>query len=124
MKLSEISIDRPVTRDGSIAEHVEHQRLATKGSVLETRTDHLARLEVSDDESADYVDKLSSILDLVAQLGELDTQDVVPMAHPLDMTQRLRPDEVTEINERDRFQLNARETGDGFYRVPKVIEQG
>jgi aspartyl-tRNA(Asn)/glutamyl-tRNA(Gln) amidotransferase subunit C len=46
------------------------------------------------------------------------------MAHPLDMTQRLRPDEVTEINERDRFQLNARETGDGFYRVPKVIEQG
>jgi aspartyl-tRNA(Asn)/glutamyl-tRNA(Gln) amidotransferase subunit C len=85
---------------------------------------HLARLEVSDGESADYVDKLSSILDLVAQLGELDTEDVVPMAHPLDMTQRLRPDEVTEINERDRFQLNARETGDGFYRVPKVIEQG
>ena len=85
---------------------------------------HLARLEVSDDESADYVDKLSSILDLVAQLGELDTQDVVPMAHPLDMTQRLRPDEVTEINERNRFQLNACETGDGFYRVPKVIEQG
>ena len=60
---------------------------------------HLARLEVSEDEIADYVDKLSSIIDLVAELGELDTANVLPMAHPLNMSQRLRPDEVTETNE-------------------------
>ena len=83
---------------------------------------HLARLEVSEDEVADYVDKLSSILELVAQLGELDTTDVTPMAHPLDMTQRLRPDEVTETNQRDLFQRNSQATGEGFYRVPRVIE--
>ena len=83
---------------------------------------HLARLEVSDDEIADYVDKLSSIIDLVAQLGELDTADVVPMAHPLDMSQRLRPDEVTETNQRDLYQRNGQAVGQGFYRVPKVIE--
>ena len=83
---------------------------------------HLARLEVSDDEIADYVEKLSNIIDLVAQLGELDTEGVMPMAHPLDMSQRLRPDEVTETDHRDEYQVNSQATGQGFYRVPKVIE--
>ena len=83
---------------------------------------HLARLEVSDGEIADYVDKLSNIIDLVAQLGEIDTAGVVPMAHPLDMSQRLRADEVTERDQRDLFQANSTAVTDGFYRVPKVIE--
>jgi len=83
---------------------------------------HLARLEVSDDEIADYVNKLSNIIDLVAQLGEVDTSGVLPMAHPLDMSQRLRPDEVTEKDQRDLFQANSEAVADGFYRVPKVIE--
>jgi aspartyl-tRNA(Asn)/glutamyl-tRNA(Gln) amidotransferase subunit C len=83
---------------------------------------HLARLEVSDDEIADYVDKLSNIIDLVAQLGEVDTKGVLPMAHPLDMSQRMRPDEVTEGDQRPLFQANSEAVADGFYRVPKVIE--
>ena len=83
---------------------------------------HLARLEVSDDEIADYVDKLSNIIDLVAQLGEVDTDGVLPMAHPLDMSQRLRSDEVTEADQRSLFQANSEAVTDGFYRVPKVIE--
>jgi len=83
---------------------------------------HLARLEVSDDEIADYVDKLSRIIDLVTQLGELDTEGALPMAHPLDMGQRLRADEVTETDHRDLYQQNAAAVGQGFYRVPKVIE--
>ena len=83
---------------------------------------HLARLEVSDEELGDYVGKLSSIIDLVAELGKLDVTDVVPMAHPLDMTQRLRADEITETDHRELYQQNAARTGHGFYRVPKVIE--
>lgn len=83
---------------------------------------HLARLAVSDEEIADYVDKLSSIIGLVDRLGDFDTSDVPPMAHPLDMSQRLRPDEVTETDQRALFQRNAQVVGDGFYRVPKVIE--
>ena len=83
---------------------------------------HLARLEVSDDELADYVDKLSTIIDLVAELGELDTTDVVPMAHPLDMAQRLRDDAVTEADHREDYQRNAGSTSHGYYLVPKVIE--
>lgn len=83
---------------------------------------HLARLAVSEDEIADYVDKLSSIIGLVDRLGEFDTSEVRPMAHPLDMNQRLRADEVTETDQRELFQRNAQAVGDGFYRVPKVIE--
>ena len=82
----------------------------------------LARLRVADDEIADTVDKLSRIVDFVDQLSQADTADVVPMAHPLDAAQRLRPDEVVERDERDEFQQNAPAVDGGFYLVPKVIE--
>ncbi len=83
---------------------------------------HLARLEIGAEEIADVVAKLSQILDMVAQLGEIDTSGVEPMAHPLDMAQRLRPDEVTETDQRELYQRNAPEVVNGLYRVPKVIE--
>ena len=82
----------------------------------------LARLRVADGEIADTVDKLSRIVDFVDQLAQADTADVVPMAHPLHAAQRLRPDAVTEPNERDEFQKNAPAVDNGFYLVPKVIE--
>jgi aspartyl-tRNA(Asn)/glutamyl-tRNA(Gln) amidotransferase subunit C len=82
----------------------------------------LARLRVADDEIADTVDKLSRIVDFVDQLSQADTTDVVPMAHPLDASQRLRPDVVTEADGRDEFQENAPAVSDGLYLVPKVIE--
>lgn len=82
----------------------------------------LARLRLADEEFAETVDKLSRIVDFVDQLSKAATQDVVPMAHPLDASQRLRPDEVTEPDDRDRFQANAPLVRDGLYLVPKVIE--
>ncbi len=82
----------------------------------------LARLRLADEEFAETVDKLSRIVDFVDQLSKAATQDVVPMAHPLDAAQRLRPDEVTEPDDRDRFQANAPLVRDGLYLVPKVIE--
>ena len=82
----------------------------------------LARLELSDDEYAESVKKLSKIVDFVDHLSEADTEGVVPMAHPLDVAQRLRPDEVTETDERDRYQQNASSVSGGLYLVPKVIE--
>lgn len=83
---------------------------------------HLARLEVSEDEIDEYVAKLSSIIELVDRLQSADTEGVTPMAHPLDMAQRLRPDEVTETDQREEFQQNAPDVVDGLYRVPRVIE--
>ena len=82
----------------------------------------LARLKLDDDEYAESVEKLSKIVDFVDQLSQADTTDVIPMAHPLDVAQRLRPDVVTESNERDHYQENAPSVTDGLYLVPKVIE--
>jgi len=82
----------------------------------------LARLKLDDDEFGETVEKLSRIVDFVDQLGQAATGDVVPMAHPLDASQRLRADQVTEVNDRDRVQQNAPSTDNGMYLVPKVIE--
>ena len=82
----------------------------------------LARLKLSEDEYAESVKKLSKIVDFVDQLSQADTSGVIPMAHPLDVAQRLRPDAVTEPNDRDHYQENAASVTDGLYLVPKVIE--
>ncbi|NEX17432.1 MAG: Asp-tRNA(Asn)/Glu-tRNA(Gln) amidotransferase GatCAB subunit C [Halochromatium sp.] len=83
---------------------------------------HLARLSIDDGELDHFSTELSNILDLVEQMNAIDTSGVEPMAHPLHMAQRLRSDQVTEMNHRDRFQQIAPQTEDGLYLVPKVIE--
>ena len=83
---------------------------------------HLARLAIEPEKSAALGRELSSILDLVAQMDAVDTDSVLPMAHPLEMAQRLRDDRVTEANERDRYQANAPAVEKGLFLVPKVIE--
>ena len=82
----------------------------------------LARLDITDAEIPDTVDKLSKIVDFVDQLSQAPADGVVPMAHPLNATQRLRPDTVTETDERDRIQANAPSVDGGLYLVPRVIE--
>ena len=82
----------------------------------------LARLQLEEGELDDVVDKLSRIVDFVDQLQAAPTDDVLPMAHPLNMTQRLRADLVSETDERDFVQENAPSTERGYYLVPKVIE--
>jgi len=82
----------------------------------------LARLKLADDEFAETVQKLSRIVAFVDQLGQADTDDVTPMAHPLNAVQRLRADDVTETDDREHLQQNAAAVQDGLYLVPKVIE--
>ena len=83
---------------------------------------HLARLAIREQDAPAYARNLSAILDLVAQMNAVDTTGVTPMAHPLDMAQRLRADEVAEPNQREHFQANAPQIEAGLYLVPKVIE--
>ena len=83
---------------------------------------HLARLAIGDEDVPAYAGNLSAILDLVAQMNQVDTHGVVPMAHPLDMPQRLRADQVTEQDQREEFQSVAPQVEAGLYLVPKVIE--
>ena len=83
---------------------------------------HLARLAIDDADIPQYTRDLSNILDFVEQLAAVDTQGIEPMAHPMDATQRLRTDVVTESDQRDHFQAHAPQTENGLYLVPKVIE--
>ena len=83
---------------------------------------HLARLGVDDSEVERYADELSNILALVDRMNAVSTSSVEPMAHPLDGSQRLRPDVVNEVDRRDAFQKTAPAVSDGLYLVPKVIE--
>lgn len=82
----------------------------------------LARLTINEDNITGYSRDLSNILQLVEQMNSIDTTSVDPMAHPLELKARLRPDQVTEINQREKFQTNAPAVEDGLYLVPKVIE--
>lgn len=83
---------------------------------------HLARIEINEADIPGYADTLSNILDLVDQMAAVNTDDVEPMAHPMDASQRLRADVVTETNNREQFQSIAPKTEDGLYLVPQVIE--
>ena len=83
---------------------------------------YLARVQVDEAAMKSLEKDLSNILDLVDELQAADTDSVAPMAHPLDATQRLRRDEVTEPNQRDAFQKLAPEAENGLYLVPRVVE--
>jgi aspartyl-tRNA(Asn)/glutamyl-tRNA(Gln) amidotransferase subunit C len=83
---------------------------------------HLARLGVEESENERYARNLSDILSFVEQLNAVDTRGVEPMAHPLDTSQRLRADEVSETDQHQRFQRIAPKVEAGLYLVPKVIE--
>jgi aspartyl-tRNA(Asn)/glutamyl-tRNA(Gln) amidotransferase subunit C len=84
---------------------------------------HLARLQITEAQMPVYVVSLSAILAFVEQLGAAPTEDVVPMAHPLEgQVQALREDSVTESDRREAYQANAASVEAGLYLVPKVIE--
>ncbi len=82
----------------------------------------LAKLKIRDDEGEQFATDLSNIMTLVDQMNSVDTKSIEPMAHPLEVTQRLRVDKVTETNQRDKFQSIAPNIDKGLYLVPKVIE--
>jgi aspartyl-tRNA(Asn)/glutamyl-tRNA(Gln) amidotransferase subunit C len=87
-----------------------------------SRIARLARIEISPAEAERTRAQLNGILDFVAQLQAVDTAGIEPMAHAVDVVQRLRTDAATEADRRDAFQAIAPETEAGLYLVPKVIE--
>ena len=84
---------------------------------------HLAHLNLSEADIAVYTPQLSHILQFIEQMNQTDTTNIEPLAHSLDVSQRLRADKVTEENMRDKFQSIAPQVKDGLYLVPKVIEE-
>ena len=83
---------------------------------------HLARLGLNDADLPQTTATLNSILGLIDAMQAVDTEGVEPLAHPLEATQRLRADVVTETNQREAYQAIAPAVESGLYLVPKVIE--
>lgn len=81
----------------------------------------LAKLEFDSDEQQKLAQQLSTILELVEKMDQYNTDDIDPMAHPLDIAQPLRHDEITEESVRDKAMELAPEASAGLYLVPKVI---
>ena len=82
----------------------------------------LAKLSINDSEIEQSTIELNNILSLMAELGEIETDHVEPMSHPLQMSQRLREDVVSEADLSEEFQAIAPKTGKQHFLVPTVIE--
>ena len=83
---------------------------------------HLAQLHISEFETREVTARIIDILALIDQMKSVDTDAIEPLAHPLDLVQRLRADKITEENQRDKLQQLAPASEDGLYLVPKVLD--
>ena len=95
--------------------------MAFDKTVLE-QVAQLSRLYLSESEKDEVAGRITDILVLIDEMQSVNTDSVTPLAHPLDMTQRLREDQITESNRREELQQIAPKVEDGLYLVPKVIE--
>lgn len=86
------------------------------------RIAHLARIEITDAQAREAAGQLNDIFAMIERIASVDTTRVAPMSHPLDGTQRLRPDVVNEAPDRERTTGNAPARQDGLFLVPRVIE--
>lgn len=82
----------------------------------------LSRIRIEESDVPEMVSRLNDILAMVDTMQAVDTSGVEPMQNPLDATQRLRADVVTETNQREKLQQNAPSADKGLFLVPRVIE--
>ena len=83
---------------------------------------HLARIRVSDNDVEHLKGELSSILQFVEQLSEVDTSDVEPMTSSVQMVMKQRKDVVSDGGYADDIVANAPMSEDHYFMVPKVVE--
>ena len=81
----------------------------------------LARLNLKPEEKVRLEKDLEHILDYVAQLNSLDTKDVEPTSHVLNLENVFRADEVKPSGVRDEVLKHAPKAEGKFFKVPKVI---
>ena len=82
----------------------------------------LVQLTVDDADLKQLAEGMQNILALADQMQAINTEGVEPVSNPLDASQRLRPDAVTEKNQRELFQSLAPATEAGLYLVPRVVD--
>jgi len=84
---------------------------------------HLARLTLTDDEVEQFTSQLAEILAYVRKLSELDTDDVPPTSHALSIKNVFRDDMIEPSRPPGETLHGAPDSQDGFFRVPKVLDQ-
>ncbi|SFP32877.1 Asp-tRNA(Asn)/Glu-tRNA(Gln) amidotransferase subunit GatC [Salibacterium halotolerans] len=83
---------------------------------------HLARLSITEEEVDTFTEQLDNIIEFAEQLNELDTEDVEPTTHVLDIHNVLRKDEQRPSLDREDALKNAPDQEDGQVKVPSVLE--
>lgn len=84
---------------------------------------HLARLKMSDEEIERLSRQMEDILTYVELLNEVDTTDVEPMAHAVELTNVLRPDESRASLSREDALANAPQTDGKYFLVPAILDE-
>jgi aspartyl-tRNA(Asn)/glutamyl-tRNA(Gln) amidotransferase subunit C len=87
-----------------------------------TKVAELARLEVTEEETEIFTEQLGNILEYIEKLNDLDTDNVEPTSHVLDISTPLREDKVVKWLSIEEVLQNAPESEDDFFVVPQVIE--
>ncbi|OGL41296.1 MAG: asparaginyl/glutamyl-tRNA amidotransferase subunit C [Candidatus Schekmanbacteria bacterium RIFCSPHIGHO2_02_FULL_38_11] len=82
----------------------------------------LARIEFSEDEINRFTEQLSTILNYVSKLDELNTEDIVPTSHVIDLKNCFRDDEIKSSLPVEESLRNAPQREKFFFKVPKIIE--
>ncbi|SEU25158.1 Asp-tRNA(Asn)/Glu-tRNA(Gln) amidotransferase subunit GatC [Paenibacillus sp. NFR01] len=82
----------------------------------------LARLHLSPEEEATFTEQMNAILQYAEKLNELDTDNVRPTTHVLQVSNVMREDVVKESLSREDALLNAPDHEDGHFKVPAVLE--
>lgn len=81
----------------------------------------LNRIRIEDRDVEPTAVALSGIFGLFDALAQVDTADVTPMAHPLDLVARLRRDRAEPVTQSETYQALAPDADAGLYRVPRVL---
>jgi len=83
---------------------------------------YLARLELDKDKKDKITQDLENIINFVAELQDLNTEDIAPLANPLEKVAPKRKDSVTSKSRKEIFLTNSPESDQNYFIVPKVVE--
>ena len=89
---------------------------------LISRLEHLARLELSEEERTGILKDLNNILQMVEKMNEVNTDDVEPLVYINEATNVWREDEIKGQVSREAALKNAPDKNDKFFKVPKMIK--
>ena len=107
---------------GRFAFPSEKLRMASVDETTLSKIAELARVAVEDTDLVPLTRDLDAIIGFVEQMNSVDTEGVEPMAHPLEVAQRLRADEITDNSPRELYQAVAPSHEAGLYLVPRVLD--